>query len=193
MAWRRAAEIGSLILGFLGVGATGYAWGRPPPPAVVPVAAAAPPPISLEHDCSRPGVRLTLDGEAVFLPAATESDTASRMYRRGGERMPWLTVRGTTSVHATGGFMPADVGTTNLTLLTLTVRGEESGYRLAKDGRSVLEVTSVDDQHVRGHFEADVSKVADTTRIPPFGTPVTRLRGNFCLPAKSANPRDTGP
>lgn len=182
-------------MGVLGVGATGYAWARttPPPPAPVVVVAAPPPAVSLEYDCSTPGVRVTIDGEDAFAPAVAAGDVAGRKYRRGGDRLPWLTVNGPLYVHANGGFLPGDVGTTNLTLFTMRAKGDERGYTLAKDGRSVLTVTSVDDRFVRGHFEADVSKVDDTTRTPAFGTPVVRLRGSFCLPAKPANPNDTGP
>ncbi|MBX3225855.1 MAG: hypothetical protein KIT84_30240 [Labilithrix sp.] len=192
MAWLRTVEIGSVVLGVLVVGATGYAWGRNAPAPVVQVV--APPPISLEHDCSTPGVRVTLDGEDAFAPAVSTNAAASRKYRRGGERMPWLTVHdGPLDVHATGGFMTSDVGATHLTIFTLRVKGEDRGYTLARDGRSVLVVSSVDDAFVRGHFEADVSKVDDTTRTPAFGTPVVRVRGTFCLPAKYADPRDTAP
>ena len=72
-------------------------------------------------------------------------------------------------------------------------KGAASGYALARDGRSVLEVTGSNREHVWGRFEADVSKVDDVTRRPPFGTPVTRVRGAFCLAAHADDPKDTAP
>ena len=183
MALARVVDIAAVVMGVLGVGATGYAWARPnplPPGPAQVVIVTPPPPISLEYDCRTPGVRITLDGQDLsksrpqgdpagwlgrqpqdaFAAAVTPDDTAGRKYRRGGDRLPWLTVK------------PGP---------------------LATDGRSVLAITSVDETFVRGHFEADVSKVDDTTRAPAFGTPVVRLRGTFCLPARPANPKDTGP
>lgn len=44
-----------------------------------------------------------------------------------------------------------------------------------------------------GRFEADMSRVPDVTRKPPFGTPVVRVRGSFCLPFRAGDPRDTAP
>jgi len=111
-----------------------------------------------------------------------------------GHRSPWFTVTGgAIYVHGVGDFLPGDVGTTKLTLFDVMVKGEEGGYTLARGGRSLLEVTRSDRDRIAGRFEADVSKVADVTREPAFGTPVVRMRGTFCLPALPANPRDTGP
>jgi hypothetical protein len=94
---------------------------------------------------------------------------------------------------ASSRFLPGDLGKTSLSLLTIMTKGETDGYTLARGGKSVLEVTRSDGRLIAGRFEADVSKVADTTREPPFGTPVVRVRGTFCLPAYPADPQDTGP
>jgi hypothetical protein len=169
-----------------------------------PAPATANPPASLApldgDPCSRLGVRFTLDGEDAEAPATTERDLAGHKYRRDGSRSPWFTVRGGTDedggaiyIHGVGNFLPADLGTTELSLLTIVVEGDTEGYALAHNGKSMLEVVGSDTEHIWGRFEADVSKVADTTRPAPFGTPVVRVRGEFCLPALPANPSDTGP
>jgi hypothetical protein len=177
----------------------------PPSAAVVPVSSAratetsapiepaAQPPLDAP-DCARPGVRFTLAGEEAFAPAEGPRDLAGHKYRKDGSRSPWLTVNGgPLYVHGVGDYQPGDVGTTRLVLVTVMKKGEHDGYALARDGESRLEVIASDGRFVQGRFEADVSKVADTTRAPPPGTAVVRLRGTFCLPALPADPSDTGP
>lgn len=165
-----------------------------PAPRPESQASPAPPPTPAGDPCARLGVHLTLGGEDAEAPASGARDLAGHKYRRGGDRSPWFTVNGgPLYVHGVGDFLPADTGTTRLSLLTVMTKGETGGYTLARDGRSLLEVQGSDGKRVWGRFEADVSKVDDTTRTPPFGTPVTRLRGSFCLPALPANPSDTGP
>jgi hypothetical protein len=149
---------------------------------------------SPEDACARLGVRLTVDGDDAEATARGEHDLAGHKYRRGGSRSTWFTVHGPPLyVHGVGDFLPADVGTTQLSLLTIMTQGETDGYRLARGGKSVLEVLGSDGRRIFGRFEADISKVADTTLEPPFGTPVVRVRGTFCLPAQPADPSDTGP
>jgi hypothetical protein len=148
--------------------------------------------------CSTPGVKLSVDGSDAFAPASNERDLAGHKYRRGGDRSPWFTVNQTAEtgpiyVHGVGGYLSQDLGTTSLSLLTIMTKGETDGYTLARGGKSLLEVTRSDGKFIAGRFEADMSKVEDTTREPPFGTPVVRVRGTFCLPALPANPDDTGP
>lgn len=170
----------------------------PPATSLAPSAperasAAAPPPPPLEV-CKHPGVHFTLAGGDAIAPAQSERDLGGHKYRRDGSRYPWLTVQGgPLYVHAVGDYLPGDLGTTRLSILTLVTRGDTGGYALAHGGRSSLEVQGSDGTHIYGRFEADVSKVADTTRPAPFGTPVERVRGTFCLPAMRANPSDTGP
>lgn len=192
-----------LALGLVlsGVGAAALAIGvlragHAPPPAapsaeVAPITTvnAAP----LADPCARMGVHLTVDGRDGVAVADDPTDRAGHHYRRGGERSPWFTVNGPLYVHGVGGFLPKDEGTTQLSLLTIKTKGEPSAYTLARGGRSLLTITSRDDQRIIGHFEADVSKVEDPTREPPFGTPVVRARGTFCLAAHPADPNDTGP
>lgn len=146
--------------------------------------------------CATPGVKLTVDGSDAFAPAATTRDQAGHKYRKGGQRSAWFTVNGDEGnlyVHGVGDFLGSDVGPTSLSLLAIVTKGETGGYTLARGGRSFLEVTRSDGAKIAGRFEADMSKVSDTTREPPFGTPVVRVRGTFCLPARPANPNDTGP
>jgi hypothetical protein len=155
-------------------------------------------PVPKGEICEKPGVRFTINNEDAFAPATSDRDLAGHKYKRGGDRMPWFTVNqsmnhGSLYVHATGGFLTGDLGTTKLTILTIMTRGENGGYELARDGRSVVNVTRSDGKLIAGTFEADVSRVTEVTREPPFGTPVVRVRGSFCLPAFPANPNDTGP
>ena len=133
-----------------------------------------------------------------FVPPASpvqgNRDLAGHKYRRSGDRSPWLTVNGgPLYVHAVGGFLSGDTGKTDLSIFDIMTKGENGGYRVARGGRTLLEVTSADGKRVMGRFEADVSKVDDVTREAPFGTPVVRARGTFCLPQMPPNPRDTGP
>jgi hypothetical protein len=177
-----------------------------PPPPVAPVAAvplpAAPaevaPVIPTGDLCATPGVKLNVDGSDAFAPASNERDLAGHKYRRGGSRSPWFTVNltgntGPLYVHGVGDYLSGDLGTTKLSLLTIMTKGDSGGYTLARGGRSMVEITRSDGKMIAGRFEADVSRVAETTREPPFGTPVVRARGTFCLPAYPANPQDTGP
>lgn len=195
----RAVLLGGAALACVGIVAGVFAprlaRSSPPPmsmPTPIQVSEAAP--HADAPDCSRPGVHLTLAGEDAFAPASGTRDLAGHKYRRDGSRSPWLTVQGgPLHVHAVGNYLPGDVGTTQLSLLTVITKGETGGYTLARDGKSLVEVTASDGKHIQGRLEADVSKVDDTTRTPPFGTPVVRLRGTFCLPALPANPSDTGP
>ena len=148
--------------------------------------------------CSTAGVKLNVDGSDAFAPATNDRDLAGHKYRKDGSRSPWFTVnqtgdKGPIHVHGVGDFLPGDLGQTSLSLLTITTKGETDGYRLARGGKSFLEVTRSDGKLIAGRFEADVSRVEDTTREPPFGTPVVRVRGTFCLPAFPVNPSDTGP
>lgn len=144
--------------------------------------------------CETPGIRLVVDGDDAVARARGARDLAGHKYRKGGDRSAWFTVEGgPLYVHGVGDFLPGDTGRTRLSLLTVATAGESEGYRLARGGKSFLEVTRSDARFVAGRFEADMSKVADTTREPGFGTPVVRVRGDFCLPALAANPSDTGP
>jgi hypothetical protein len=148
--------------------------------------------------CATPGVKLTVDGSDAFAPATLERDLAGHKYRPGGERSPWFTVNqsgitGPIYVHGVGDYVPGDLGLTSFSLFTIMTKGETGGYTLARGGKSLLEVTHSDGKFIAGRFEADASQVADTTREPPFGTPVVRVRGSFCLRALPANPSDTGP
>ncbi len=168
------------------------ALGRPakaaPPPG--PPAVKSP----LRDPCEKMGVHLNVAGEDADALVSGDRDLAGHKYRRDGSRSPWFTVwGGPIDVHAYGSDQSGDLGTGKLTLLTIATKGEQGGYTLAKDGRSMIEVTVSDGKRIAGRFEADVSKVADTTREPPFGTPVVRARGTFCLPALAADPKDTGP
>jgi hypothetical protein len=144
--------------------------------------------------CAKQGVSLTVDGSDAFAPVAASGDLAGHKYHRGGNRDAWFTVAGPPIyVHGVGDSLSSDVGTTKLTLMTIMTKGENGGYRLARGGKSFLEVTRSDGKLIAGRFEADMSKVDETTREPPFGTPVVRVRGSFCLPAYPADPSDTGP
>jgi hypothetical protein len=96
-------------------------------------------------------------------------------------------------VHGVGGYLPGDLGSSTLSLFTIMVKGDHGGYTLARGGRSLFVVDRSDGTRIAGRFEADASKVEDVTREPPFGSPVVRVRGTFCLPAQPANPTDTGP
>jgi hypothetical protein len=164
--------------------ATSDAFHAPPPTPVAPL-----------HDlCDRLGVRLTVDGSEAEAPAVGDRDQAGHKYRRDGTRAPWFNVDGgNLYIHGWGDFLPGDVGTSRLTMLDIMTKGETGGYTLARGGRSVMHVLTSDGKHVSGRFEADMSRVADVTSEPPFGTPVVRVRGNFCLPALPADPNDTGP
>lgn len=162
-------------------------------PFLTPAAASADP-------CERLGVRLTLDGADAEAPARGASDLAGHKYRRGGDRSPWFSVQGQSEgrrtglyVHGVGGFIPGDVGTTELSLFTIMAAGESGGYTLAHGGRSLLEVRGADDKRVWGRFEADVSKVKEPWQPAPFGADVVRVRGTFCLPRRAPDPNDTGP
>lgn len=197
----RAMLVAGVVLACAGIGgalfAPRLARSSPPPPES-PSSPAAPPVPVVAHadapDCAHPGVHLTLGGEDAFAPAAGTRDLAGNKYRRDGSRSPWFTVQGgALYVHGVGDFLSGDVGKTRLVLLDVVTKGESGGYTLARDGKSLVEVTASDGKTIQGRFEADVSKVEDTTRPPPFGTPVVRLRGTFCLPALPANPSDTGP
>ena len=165
----------------------------PPPPEPVKR-----PPASVgglapgEDPCAVPGVHVTVDGREAFAPARTDRDRGGEKYRRGGARATWLTVNGPLYVHAWGSDTPRDLGTTKLTMLDLVTEGEKGGYVLAPGGRAVLEVTRAD-THVAGTFEADVARVEEVTHEVPFGTPVVRARGTFCLARVTPNPSDTGP
>jgi hypothetical protein len=151
-------------------------------------------PIPLGEPCARLGVRLTVDGDDAHAPLQGDQDLAGHKYHRDGSRSPWFTIRGPPLyVHGVGDSLRADVGTTSLSLLTIMTQGETDGHRLARGGKSLLEVLGSDGQRIFGRFEADMSKVADTTLEPPFGTPVVRVRGTFCLPAHPADPTDVGP
>lgn len=167
-------------------------------PAILqPVQSASPPtpltPLGADV-CSHLGVRLTVAGDDAEAPAKDQHDLGGHKYRRDGSRAAFFTVSGgPLYVHAWGDFLPGDTGTTKLTMLDMMTKGETGGYRLARDGKSLLEVQGSDGKRIYGRFEADVSKVDDVTREAPFGTPVSRVRGTFCLPAKPANPSDTGP
>jgi hypothetical protein len=154
---------------------------------------AATPPAPLDV-CAEPGVHLELEGSALHAGVARERDLAGHKYRRDGSRSPWFTAQGgPLYVHGVGAYLPRDVGTTQLSLLTVKKKGESDGYALANAAQSVLEVQGSNGKHIHGRFEADMSKVADTTRPPPAGAPVVRVRGTFCLPALAADPSDTGP
>lgn len=145
-----------------------------------------------EDPCAVPGVHATVDGREAFAPARTDRDRGGEKYRRGGERATWLTVNGPLYVHLWGSDAPGDVGTTKLTMLDIVTQGEKGGYALAPGGRAVLEVTRAD-THVVGTFEADVARVQELSREVPFGTPVVRARGTFCVARTTPNPKDTGP
>ena len=159
------------------------------------------PPIDDKNLCARLGIRVTVDGEDAEAPAKSDADGSGTKYRRNGDRATYFSVGGWTRgadggnlyVHAWGSDMPGDVGTSKLTLFEIKTKGEPGGYALARDGRSVLEVLGHDGKNAWGRFEADMSRVPDVTRAPPFGTPVVRVRGNFCLPFRPGDPKDTGP
>lgn len=182
--------VGAGVLGVLAISArvTPRAVAIAPPVTTVNAA-----PVIPADPCARMGVHLTVDGHDAVAVADDPTDKAGHKYKRGGERSAWFTVNGPLSVHGVGGFLPNDVGTTQLSLLTIKTQGEPTAYALARGGRSLVTVTSRDDRRIVGHFEADVSKVEDPTREPPFGTPVVRARGTFCLAAHPADPNDTGP
>jgi hypothetical protein len=189
--------VGGVVLGVGAVSLRGFAGGpRPAPPLASPppTPQATPAPGARTDPCATSGVHLTVAGEDAEAPAANARDLAGQKYRKGGDRAPWFTVQGgPLYVHAVGDAMAQDVGVTRLSLLDIRTQGEPMAYRLARDGRSFLEIERADDGKLVGRFEADVSKVEDTTREPPFGTPVVRARGTFCLPRLPANPKDTGP
>lgn len=195
--------VGGLLLASAGVASAVFGL-RTARSSELPVVATAQAPVSVPTPpaaaplggdlCARLGVRLTVGGEDAEAPAQGPRDLAGHKYRRDGSRSPWFTVNGgPLYVHAVGGYLPGDVGTTQLSLFTVMTKGETDGYRLARDGKSLLEVQGSDGKHIWGRFEADASKVPDTTREAPFGTPVVRMRGTFCLPALPADPSDTGP
>jgi hypothetical protein len=189
----------AVMVGVLGAGVAGYGLGvsrRDAAPAAAdarPVVTEMPPWVS-EPDCSRLGVRLTVEGRDAFAPAVGERDRAGHKYRRGGERSTWLHVMsgGPITVHGSGDFMSTDTGHSEHPWLSIQVKGEEGSWELARDGRAVMDVTRSDAELIAGRFEADMSKVTDT-RHPAFGTPVTRVRGTFCLASVPANPSDTAP
>jgi hypothetical protein len=144
--------------------------------------------------CSKLGVRMTVDGEDVAVAAQGDGDLAGHKYRLDKSRSPWFTVNGDrVYVHGVGDYLPGDLGSVHLTLFTIMVKGDDGGYTLARGGRSLIVVDRSDGEQIAGRFEADVSKVAEVTRDPPFGTPVVRVRGTFCLKARPADPSDTGP
>lgn len=182
-----------VVMGVMGAGVTGYGLGtsRTPPPAPVVV---APPVVSSEPDCSQLGVKLTVEGRDAFAPATGERDRAGHKYRRGGERSTWLHVMsgGPITVHGQGDFMSTDTGRSEHPWLSISVKGEDGTWTLARDGRAMMEVTRSDAQYIAGRFEADMSKTPDG-RTPAFGSPVTRVRGTFCLASVPANPNDTAP
>ncbi|MFO0736857.1 MAG: hypothetical protein U0270_13310 [Labilithrix sp.] len=188
-------EIFALTVGLFGIGATGYGLGRShqpaPPPLVPPVVLTS---FSTEPDCARLGVHFTVDGHDAFAPAVGERDRAGHKYRRGGDRSTWLHVMGSgpITVHASGDFMASDTGRSEHPWLSISVKGEGGSWELARDGRAMMEVTGSDEELVRGRFEADMSHTPDG-RTPAFGSPVTRVRGTFCLRAVPSNPSDTAP
>ncbi len=153
-----------------------------------------PSPRVADDPCATLGVRLTVAGEDAGAFAHSEHDRADHKYHRDGTRSPWVTVEGgPISVRIVGDPLRGDVGRTQLSYLTIVTQGETEAYRLARAGKSLMEVTGADGERISGRFEADVSRVAEPTREPPFGTAVVRVRGTFCLPAAPANPSDTGP
>lgn len=187
-----------VVMGILGAGVTGYGLGAsrvpPPPPAAVNAVVVAPPVVSSEPDCAHLGVKLIVEGRDSFAPAVGERDRAGHKYRRGGERSTWLHVMsgGPITVHGSGDFMKSDTGHSDHPWLSIAIKGEDGSWELARDGRSMMEVTRSDDQFIAGRFEADMSKTPDR-RAPAFGSPVTRVRGTFCLQSVPANPSDTAP
>lgn len=194
MALLAAGAAGAGVVLGAGLGRAHAEPPAPPAPTPPPPARAASAPSRAGDPCATPGVRLDVDGEDAFAPAANDRDLAGHKYRRDGRRSPWFTVNGgPVYVHGVGGFLAEDTGATSLSLLTIMTKGDSAGYTLARGGRSLFEVTRSDGKLIAGRFEADVSRVADTTREPPFGTPVVRVRGTFCLPALPANPSDRGP
>ena len=189
-------EVVMVVLGVVGAGVTGYGVGQsrlPPPPVTTVVV--APPVVSSEPDCSRLGVKLTVEGRDSFAPAVGERDRAGHKYRgRVGERSTWLHVMsgGPITVHGSGDSMTTDTGHSDHPWLSIAIKGEDGSWELARDGRRMMDVTRSDDQFIAGRFEADMSKTPDG-RAPAFGSPVTRVRGTFCLQSVPANPSDTAP
>lgn len=157
-------------------------------------AADLPPPDEALGTCSELGVRFTIGNDDVRAKAKGPRDLAGHKYRRGGSRSPWLDVQGDpVYVAIRGDYLPGDLGTTKITLLTVHTQGDATSYVLANGGRSLLQVTRSDGKLIAGRFEVDVSRVQNATSPAPFGTPVERMRGTFCLPAQPADPNDTGP
>jgi hypothetical protein len=200
--------VGALVtLVVLGIAGAGFALTRskraeaagsplePPRPQAHAQSQAAPAtPIDPKNHCERPGIRITVDGSDAEALAVDERDGSGSKYRRNGDRALYFTVNGgNLYIHGWGNDMPGDTGTSDLTLFSIMTKGQDGGYRLARDGRSMLEVIGNDGKNAWGRFEADMSKVDDVTREAPFGTPVVRVRGNFCLPFRKGNPSDTGP
>lgn len=185
----------------------------PPAPDGLPssqAGEAAPlPPIPPGNLCARLGIRITVDGSDAEALATGDRDGSGTKFRRNGDRAVYFGVAGFNGagksadatdgktgnlyIHGWGSDMPANVGTSKMTLFDIMTKGESGGYTLARDGRSVLEVMGNDGKNAWGRFEADMSRVADVTRPPAFGTPVVRVRGNFCLPFHPGDPHDTGP
>lgn len=162
---------------------------------------------------SAPGLRLEIEGRTILVPIEGAEDRAGYKYRESGHRSAWFTSVGSEAggprldcsqqaprdlghvyVHGVGDFLSPEHGglPAPLTLLTVRIGGAEGGYRLAQDGQATVSVRSEDGQ-VIGSFEADMSKVEDTTRPAPAGAPIVRVRGSFRLPLAPLDPSDTAP
>jgi hypothetical protein len=166
------------------------------PDRLATAAASATPvvPVDPANLCSRLGIRLTVDGSDAEAPAVDKQDASMTKYRKNGDRAVAIHVGGgNLYVHGWGTDMPTNIGSSKMSLFDITTKGESGGYTLARDGRSLLDVQGNDGKNSWGRFEADMSRVDDVTRTPAFGTPVVRVRGNFCLPFRAGDPHDTGP
>jgi hypothetical protein len=144
--------------------------------------------------CAEMGVRFTMDGKETRVDADLARDRAGHKFQRDRSRATWVTAFGGPAyVHAVGAATASQLGESDLSLLTIKPAGGQESYALARGGRGVLQITRADGKVIGGRLEANVSPVSDTTREPPPGTPVVRVRGSFCLPAHPDDLSDTGP
>ncbi len=144
--------------------------------------------------CAEMGVRIAMGDHLVNIPANLALDDAGHKYRKDGSRSAWLTANGgPVYVHAVGGALPRDTGSSPLSLFMIRSGPDGHGFALSPRGGSHLDVTVSDGTKIGGRFEAEVSSVASVTQTPALSAPIIHVRGTFCLPALPANPRDTRP
>jgi hypothetical protein len=167
---------------------------RPSPRRAASPAVALPILTGAADPCAELGVRFTMDGKETRVAADLERDRAGHKFQRSRSRSTWVTAYGGPAyVHAVGAAAATHLGESELSLLTIKPAQGHDAYALARGAHGVLQITRADGQVIGGRFEANVSPVSDTTREPPPGTPVSHVRGSFCLPAHADDLSDTGP